>query len=384
MTSANSDADFNQLQPAPLPVIEINSDWNDDWIRNLPTTESERQIAAGLLQTSHLKERIIEGTSFIIYKHMAGRHNQKRHGWRYGGGAGGAREARLAAARASMHRNPEAAERAEYRRRAGMPEPTKISHAPEPPKPPAPAPVVALAPSIAPAPPRKPRTPKPKPPKPTPPPKPDSDYVEMPADDSYASHASFHDDPGWRKWLDNLTPSERQAIQEWVGRPGHHGTYKELNKALRNGTFDAAGHPHSTVTKTYKGMNSIIEKGSLHKDMVLWRSINLSSLHNGAGTTFKKGDVLPDRAFVATSPKRGTATGWFFMSGSYPVLWRIKAPKGSHGAYVSWDELSNPYMHESEFVLPRNSRFRIDDVSFKTVDGRRTAYYDMTLLGEGE
>ena len=25
----------------------------------------------------------------VGYKHLAGHHNQKRHGWRYGGGAGG-------------------------------------------------------------------------------------------------------------------------------------------------------------------------------------------------------------------------------------------------------------------------------------------------------
>lgn len=51
----------------------------------------------------------------IALKHLAGQHNQKRHGWRYGG---------LSQARSSMRRQSES-ERTEYRKRAGMPKPEK-------------------------------------------------------------------------------------------------------------------------------------------------------------------------------------------------------------------------------------------------------------------
>lgn len=53
----------------------------------------------------------------VKFKHQPGKHNQKRHGWRYGS---------LYAARRSMRGMWNAAERAEYRKRAGMPEPKKI------------------------------------------------------------------------------------------------------------------------------------------------------------------------------------------------------------------------------------------------------------------
>lgn len=52
-------------------------------------------------------------------KHLPGEHNQERHGWRFARGGDGA--AKLRAARRSM-RGRNARERAEYRKRAGMPE----------------------------------------------------------------------------------------------------------------------------------------------------------------------------------------------------------------------------------------------------------------------
>lgn len=59
---------------------------------------------------------IEETIRLVTEKHMQGKHEQKRHGWRYGG---------LAAARRSMRGQPKA-ERDEYRKRAGMQEPKKV------------------------------------------------------------------------------------------------------------------------------------------------------------------------------------------------------------------------------------------------------------------
>lgn len=67
----------------------------------------ERLIAVG---RPDLAERL---------KHLAGKHNQSRHGWRFA--KGGDDAAKLGAARRSM-RGRDAGERAEYRKRAGMPE----------------------------------------------------------------------------------------------------------------------------------------------------------------------------------------------------------------------------------------------------------------------
>lgn len=71
-------------------------------------------------------------------KHLAGQHNQKRHGWRFGN---------LDKIRASMRRTPEEVERDEYRKRAGLPAITRPPHTviPLKPQPPAPAPKKARA-----------------------------------------------------------------------------------------------------------------------------------------------------------------------------------------------------------------------------------------------
>lgn len=134
----------------------------------------------------------------IRLKHQAGRHNQKRHGWRYGvkpgsasvGGQRGAMRAltmstvggkrsydeakRIVAASTSMHRTPEPGERTEYRKRAGLvTPPPKRSTAPTP----APAPVAA-----APKPAKPKRVPKPKSTTPPPPATPTVDIPYRPSE----------------------------------------------------------------------------------------------------------------------------------------------------------------------------------------------------------
>jgi hypothetical protein len=59
-----------------------------------------------------------EATPATTEKHLPGKHNQKRHGWRYSGDT-------IANARSAM-RGQSAGERAEYRKRAGMQEPKKV------------------------------------------------------------------------------------------------------------------------------------------------------------------------------------------------------------------------------------------------------------------
>lgn len=70
-------------------------------------------VYAELSQAGRLARAALETEAF---KHLQGRHNQKRHGWRYGG---------IGEARRSMRGLDNPDERSEYRRRAGMPKPIK-------------------------------------------------------------------------------------------------------------------------------------------------------------------------------------------------------------------------------------------------------------------
>jgi hypothetical protein len=134
-----------------------------------------------------------------------------------------------------------------------------------------------------------------------------------------------------------------------------------------------------------KGMDSATAKGELHKDMILYRGATSSNparftaIEDG---TAKIGGKMVDLAFVSTSPKYGTATNKRFLNPPgkpYPILYRIKAPKGTKGAYASWDELDNPYMEESEFIMPRATEFTIEGMGYETINGHRTAVYDLTV-----
>lgn len=123
MTSAES-------KPKPLPVIANDSDENDDWIRSLPSAESERQIA-GMLEKWRRRQENVDLTAKNImakltkrvrHKHLAGRHAQKRHGWRFG-------------ADSKPPKDASDSELAEYNRRVGARKGSQPPPKPAPPKP---------------------------------------------------------------------------------------------------------------------------------------------------------------------------------------------------------------------------------------------------------
>lgn len=68
------------------------------------------------LMDGAIEKAISRVSKEMTFKHLPGQHNQKRHGWRYGG---------LDKVRRSLRGQPKN-ERDEYRKRAGMPEPKKV------------------------------------------------------------------------------------------------------------------------------------------------------------------------------------------------------------------------------------------------------------------
>jgi hypothetical protein len=270
-------------------------------------------------------------------------------------------------------------------------------------QPPAPAPAPTPAPVMAPTPPPAPVVPPPPPPAPTPPPAPAAaqpaptsaaapakkpvkaaHYYKYP-DDETIIHNDFHNDPGWKSWLNNLAPREKKALITYVGTPGA-GFVAEaevVNRMLRGHKYN----PTATddTTKLIKDMDAACGKGALHKDMILYRGCSSATpkrFNAVVDGSLKVGDPLPDEGFMSTSPKYGMATNWRFFNPPgkpYPILYRIKAKAGTKGAYVSWDELKNPYMHESEFILPRGTAPTIDKMGYETINGQKTAVFDLSI-----
>ena len=107
------------IEPLNLDEGEYNATWTLGQAEHCPTCLQRAKewnplyIWHGwpVYETKSLKERVVEAA----LKHRQGMHNQKRHGWRFGS---------LDKARSSM-RGQDVGEREAYRKRAGMPVPTK-------------------------------------------------------------------------------------------------------------------------------------------------------------------------------------------------------------------------------------------------------------------
>lgn len=264
-------------------------------------------------------------------KHLPGQHNQKRHGWRYGS---------VGAARRSM-RWQEATEREEYRKRAGMPGLSEISATKKP-----------YQPTIK--------------------------YHQYDDNNRWDAHNDFHNNKGWSDWESNLTTKEAWAMKEWIDKPYGPKRWKTINATLRSGSFDPAKYPSSGITNAIKGLDSALGKGELHRNMTLWRGVDAPNLYS---LGLKAGDKVKDLGYMASSPTKSTATNSYFMGYSSPVLFKISAKSGAKGAYMSWStpKINNPYMHESEFLLPRGSELKLTkDPYYDYINGYKTAVYEVS------
>lgn len=109
----------------------------------------------------------------------------------------------------------------------------------------------------------------------------------------------------------------------------------------------------------------------LPADVEVWRGVRHSSELVGSGTLAERaerlrgfvGRTIEDKAFVSTTTSRAQAESWahFGREGQDAVLFRIRAPQGSRGA---WMRSVNPAAQREavvrgELLLPRGSRFRV-------------------------
>lgn len=204
--------------------------------------------------------------------------------------------------------------------------------------------------------------------------------------EAHPIHADFHDHPTWRNWLSGLSSKEHSAIRAYVGEKGegYVAGAEEANRLLRKGRYDPSDTT-SEYGRMISGLDTAIEKSALHKDMTLYRGAPSSSparYEAVADGSLKVGDKLRDDGFTSTSPRWGTATlpRFFNPPGKpYPILYRIKAKAGTKGAYLSFDELGNPYMDQSEFLIHRGNEMTIEKMGYEEINGKRTAVYDLSI-----
>ncbi len=122
-----------------------------------------------------------------------------------------------------------------------------------------------------------------------------------------------------------------------------------INEALRND--DTKSHHYAQGLEIEKAL----KKYTLKKSITVFRGDNGAILPNGAGKSVKeiyniaqKGLEFSVKNFVSTSATNP------FKRGN--VEYTIKVPKGKRGAYIK--KLAH-YKDENEFLLNRNTKFRV-------------------------
>ena len=143
-------------------------------------------------------------------------------------------------------------------------------------------------------------------------------------------------------------------------------------------------------------MDKAIESfGGLDNDMILYRAVGIESIFNhspelaelyeglkilGKETDFKFvfgslksciGKKIGDYGYMSTSP--GYNYSFASHENKYPIILQIMAPKGTKGAYIN--QISQYYNKEYEFLLARDTKMIIEDVSFCMDVNNRTKIF---------
>lgn len=150
------------------------------------------------------------------------------------------------------------------------------------------------------------------------------------------------------EWEKSMTSSESKAVTWYTG-----SAFWDLNQKLR----EVSDEPLTpTQKKNVALMDAALAKTELTEPLAVYRGSG-PELLGGASTVgeIKKliGATVTDSGFVSSSVSKA---GSF----SEPIAYKIIVPAGKgHGGYVN-----NISQHQSEmeFLMPRNSSFRITDV----------------------
>lgn len=259
-------------------------------------------------------------TSKLIYltclKHLPGQHNQKRHGYRYGG---------LHEVRRSLRGQPQE-ERVEYRKRANLPIPERKEN-----------------------------------------------YIVF-GDSAWKSTQYFSKKQSLQKWAKNLSDEERSAIGSYTSA-GH----MEINRWLRKNDVpgDAATKRLGQIKSLEKAIDRselpegvILHRGFSNKELYQMAKANSESM---------VGSTLIDKGFGSTSTSGSIARDFASIVGkeTAPIKMTIRAPKGTKGAIINltrkYDD--NMYFDESEVLLQRGTQYRVDSVKLGKI---ASTYGDVT------
>jgi len=135
-----------------------------------------------------------------------------------------------------------------------------------------------------------------------------------------------------------------------------------INSALRKADEKVLNNP--IMKKEIEGLDKLTtdKNTALDDEYVVLRAM-------GSGEYLeeytKEGNIVLDKGYVSTTPHRGTYSNMFGGRPGETYVMRIKLPTGTRGANF---KKCQPYLYgeNEEFLLPRNSKFKIAKVNKDT------------------
>lgn len=175
--------------------------------------------------------------------------------------------------------------------------------------------------------------------------------------------------------------------------------YGPVNTYLRTGKWqedNESGLKQSDVQDYKRALDFVISRTETPRDMLLYRGVTgVDKLYN-----LEPGDTYLDKGFASTTTE--TNQLYYFMStamgGRYDnrpvekgVVLQISVPKGSNLLSVNkyFRGVSDRYgpteliREENEHIFPRNTKFRVDSVSFTDVRGLQDKLIKVTVVNNG-
>ncbi len=141
--------------------------------------------------------------------------------------------------------------------------------------------------------------------------------------------------------------------------------YKATNQVLRAmppygtpqyGAVNTNGQ--ETVLETITIIADALNAHSLPENIIAYRYLHLKDMFKMCGTLFlRRGITFADKAFVSTGIVKGQLEK-FRKENSCTCLLKLYLPKGTTGAYVSFEE-DRHLLNEQEFLLPPCIHFKI-------------------------
>lgn len=154
-------------------------------------------------------------------------------------------------------------------------------------------------------------------------------------------------------WEDSLLGDEKEAIENYVGPEGRS---EYINRHLRG--VDEAWRASDRLKQEVAALDSALARATTNKEITVYRGISSDSLVG----KLKPGVEFTDAGFVSSSLDP-THAKTYFTAMVNPTYLEIRTNKGAYISGIAGAvDIDGEKVNEYEWLIPRNTRFRVDAV----------------------